>query len=182
MSIQGTRPITKERWQKIKEVFEAVLLAPREQWGSVVAQLCHGDIPLCAEVESLLAKVDDTESFLERPAIAGLAAEFVARRQLFQVGDRISARFEIMRFIGQGGMGEVYEAHDLEMDCRVALKTIRPEIALQRDMLARFKHEAQLTRLVTHPNVCRTFDVFRHRIETSTAAHDVIYLTMELLE
>jgi serine/threonine protein kinase len=184
MTVQGTQPITPERWQRIKEVFEAVLETPREQRSSAVAELCRGDASLCAEVESLLVGLDKANTFMNRPAIADVAAEFGAHQQSFRAGDLVSGRFKIVRFIDQGGMGEVYEAHDLEINSRVALKTIRPEIASQPGMSARFKQEVQLTRLVTHPNVCRTFDVSRHQISATdaTPARDVIYLTMELLE
>ncbi len=59
-------------------------------------------------------------------------------------------------------MGEVYEAEDLELNERVALKTVRFEMADNERTIERFKREIQLGRKVTHPNVCRTFDVFRH--------------------
>lgn len=184
MPVQGTQPISKERWQRIKDVFEAVLETPREQRSSAVAQLCQGDVSLCAQVESLLAGLDKADGFMERPAIAGVAADFGASQQIFRVGDVVSTRFKIVNFIGQGGMGEVYEVEDLEIGTKVALKTIRPEIASDPESLARFKQELQLTRLVTHPNVCRTFDLAHHTVAAteSTPAKNVTYLTMELLE
>jgi hypothetical protein len=66
----------------------------------------------------------------------------------------LSSRHKIIRFTGRGGMGEVYEAEDLELQERVALKTIRPEIASDERVIERFKREIQLARRVTHPNVC----------------------------
>jgi serine/threonine protein kinase/tetratricopeptide (TPR) repeat protein len=80
-------------------------------------------------------------------------------------GDVLANRFRIVRFIGHGGMGDVYEAEDLELGERVALKTVRPEIAHLDGAIDRFRREIQLARKVTHPNVCRIFDVFRHRPE-----------------
>src|SRR6185295_1826371 len=68
--------------------------------------------------------------------------------------DRLLAgRFRIVKFIARGGMGEVYEAEDLELRERVALKTIRPEIAGAEQAIGRFKREIHLARRVTHPNV-----------------------------
>jgi eukaryotic-like serine/threonine-protein kinase len=76
-------------------------------------------------------------------------------------------------------MGEVYEAEDLELHEDVALKTVLPEIATDPHALERFKSEVHLARKVTHPSVCRIFDVFHHRGQPS--GQDVTFLTMELL-
>ena len=96
-----------------------------------------------------------------------------------EVGTCLAERFEIVRFIGKGGMGEVYEADDRELEQRVALKTVRPELSSDADTVARFRREIQLSRQVTHPNVCRIFDLFRHRQEDG---EDLLFLTMELLD
>src|SRR5690349_21623101 len=72
----------------------------------------------------------------------------------------VADRFRIVRFIARGGMGEVYQAQDLELHQDIALKTIRPEIAQDERAVARFKREAFLSRQVTHPNICRLFDLF----------------------
>src|SRR5437867_3976703 len=95
----------------------------------------------------------------------------------FSSQDVLAGRFRIVRFIGRGGMGEVYEAEDLELHERVALKTIRSDGAGDARAPLRFKREINLARRVTHPNVCRTFDVFRHTSE----APEIILLIMELL-
>jgi tetratricopeptide (TPR) repeat protein/tRNA A-37 threonylcarbamoyl transferase component Bud32 len=97
----------------------------------------------------------------------------------FLVGEYVGARFRIVRFIAQGGMGEVYEADDLELGERIALKTILPEVANQPELMARFKQEIQLARKVTHPNVCRVFDIAVHAQRDGT---EVTFLTMELLD
>ena len=75
----------------------------------------------------------------------------------------LAGRFRIIRFIAGGGMGEVYKAEDQELGERVAVKTIRAEILAQPNAMARFKREVHLARKVTHPNVCRIFDLFRSR-------------------
>jgi serine/threonine protein kinase/Tfp pilus assembly protein PilF len=75
-------------------------------------------------------------------------------------------------------MGEVYEAEDLELHERVALKTVRPEVAADSRAIDRFKREIQLARRVTHPNVCRIFDLGHHSLATD---REITFLTMELL-
>jgi serine/threonine protein kinase len=89
----------------------------------------------------------------------------------------MAGRFKIVKFIARGGMGDVYEAEDLELHERVALKTIRPEIAGVANAMERFKREIQLARKATHPNVCRIFDLFRD----TNGSDDITFLTMELL-
>src|SRR6266542_902758 len=99
----------------------------------------------------------------------------------FHAGDILSHRFKIVQFLAQGGMGEVYEAEDLELGRRVALKTIRPEIATEPRIIQRFKREITLSLKVTHPNVCRIFDLFHHRMEWGSGEAELSFLAMELL-
>ncbi len=82
---------------------------------------------------------------------------------VFRTGDIVAFRFRIVRYLAKGGMGELYEAEDLELHERVALKTILPHIASDERSIVRFKREVHLARQVTHPNVCRIYDVFRHK-------------------
>jgi tetratricopeptide (TPR) repeat protein len=91
----------------------------------------------------------------------------------FAPGELLAHRFRIVRFLGHGGMGDVYEAEDEEVHGRVALKTVRSEIAGLAGALERFTREIRLARKVTHPNVCRIFDISHHG--------EVTFLTMELL-
>lgn len=100
-------------------------------------------------------------------------------------GELIGERFRIGRLIGQGGMGQVFEAHDLELDAPVALKVIRPEIARRPSSIERFKREVHLARQVTDANVCRVFDFFQVRSQSGAWGKDpppILFLTMELLE
>lgn len=86
-------------------------------------------------------------------------------------GALLSGRFEIIRLIGVGGMGEVYEAFDRELRQTVALKRIRSELAHRADLLAQFRREVAHARRVVHHNVCRLYDLHR----------DPVCLSMELL-
>ncbi len=95
----------------------------------------------------------------------------------FSPGDFLAGRYRIVRFIAHGGMGEVYEAEDAELGGRVALKTVRPELVALPGAMERFKREIHLARKVTHPNVCRIFDLGLHRAN----GKEITFLTMELL-
>jgi serine/threonine protein kinase len=93
-------------------------------------------------------------------------------------GEVLAGRFVVIRLVARGGMGAVYEAHDDILQTRVAIKLIRRDIANDARALERFRREALLARQVSHPNVCRVYELY----ETSTAAgHHVRFLTMELL-
>lgn len=114
----------------------------------------------------------------------------VDQEQLFAPGELLLHRFRIVRLIGRGGMGEVYEAGDLELG-RVALKTIRSEITVNPALLRRFRQEVQLARRVSHPNICRIHELFalsEHRHApgavpgSSIFLAPTLFLTMEFVE
>ncbi len=111
-------------------------------------------------------------SVLHRPVLRQ-ASQSLASGQI------VSGRFEILRFINSGGMGEVYEAWDTVLRVRVALKTIRSEIASSPSVIERFKREVKQARAISHVNVCRVYEVFSH---TQVSGDLVWFLTMELLE
>lgn len=101
---------------------------------------------------------------------------------VFQPNQMLAGRFRVIRFIARGGMGEVYEAEDEELNERVAVKTARFETSKSAHEVERFRREIQLARKVTHPNVCRTFDVFRHGTTPLGAApSQILIVSMEFL-
>jgi len=100
----------------------------------------------------------------------------------FAPNDLIAGRFRVLRFIARGGMGEVYEAEDTELRDHVALKTARVEFMSDPHSSERFRREIQLARKVTHPNVCRTFDLFRHAESGPDGrTRETMVVSMELL-
>jgi serine/threonine protein kinase/tetratricopeptide (TPR) repeat protein len=87
------------------------------------------------------------------------ASPFPASMAPLQARSLLGKRYEILALLGEGGMGAVYKAQDRELDRVVALKVIRPELAVHPEVLARFKQELILARKVTHRNVIRIFDL-----------------------
>jgi len=159
-----------ERWQRIRALFTGALsLAPEEQ-ASYLERECPDDPGLRAEVRNLLENEQRDGHFLE----PGVPSDGPSS---FAPGELVGGRFRIVRLLGRGGMGEVYEAEDILLSERVALKTIRPEIATDPKTLMRFRHEIQLARRITHANVCRIFDLQMHQKNGAPVA----FLTMELL-
>jgi tetratricopeptide (TPR) repeat protein len=97
-----------------------------------------------------------------------------ASAMLLEIGSVLGGRYEILELLGEGGMGAVYKAADREVDRIVALKVIRPEMASNPEILARFKQELLLSSKVTHRNVIRIYDLGE--------AQGVKFITMEFLE
>jgi hypothetical protein len=157
------------REDRIRGIFLDAVELPLDRRGAFLDDACHGDAALRSEVERLIDDDDDTATFVFRPPSS-------APPRLDE-GQLLAGRFRIVRFIAAGGMGDVYEADDLELHERLALKTIRPEIVSRARALARFKHEVQFAKRVSHPNVCRIHDLGTHR----GAAADMVFLTMQLL-
>jgi serine/threonine protein kinase len=98
----------------------------------------------------------------------------------FRPGDLVGNRFRVERFIARGGMGEVYEAFDCDLQERVALKTVIPTTSDVARAVRRFKAEVQLAHRVSHPNVCRIYDLGSHRLDGE--ARVIHFLTMEFVE
>ncbi len=116
-------------------------------------------------------------------AVAGDEAETEARASLpWQLlpGEIVAARYRVLRMLGEGGMGQVYEVEDQELHERVALKTITRDLATTRGAEERFKREVLLARRITHPNVCRVLEFGYH--QPRRGGPQIMFLTMELLE
>src|SRR5208283_3778930 len=128
---------------------------------------CGDNEFLRGQVQSLL-DADAKRGLLDsKPTISALT-----------VPEIVAGRFRIIRYIAEGGMGTVYEAEDLRLNDRVALKTIRADIASNPKVVERFKREILLGKKVTHPNVCRIHDLGVDRSETGT---EFLFLTMQFL-
>jgi predicted Ser/Thr protein kinase len=77
----------------------------------------------------------------------------------FLPGRLLASRYRIIALLGKGGMGEVYRADDLTLGQPVALKFLPDDAARDQGLLERFKNEVRIARRVSHPNVCRVYDV-----------------------
>ena len=77
----------------------------------------------------------------------------------FTPGQIIADRYRVVALAGRGGMGEVYRAEDLKLSQIVAIKFLPPSLSNDASALARFHSEVRIARQVSHPNVCRVFDI-----------------------
>src|SRR5262245_26341672 len=132
-----------------KDLFLRALDLPADRRGSFVAEACGTDARLRQEVESLLAHHGgDERTGLVRPSDTSIPR--------FAAGQVFAGRYRMIARLGRGGMGEVWRADDLTLGTAVALKFIRSATAGTR---AGILNEVRLARTITHPAVCRVFDV-----------------------
>src|SRR5271157_2386948 len=102
-------------------------------------------------------------------------SDAVAYRSVSLVpGSILGGRYEILKTLGEGGMGSVFQAHDKEVDRIVALKVIRPELAGSAEILQRFRQELVLAQQITHRNAVRIYDL--------AVADGMRFISMEYIE
>ena len=116
--------MTGERWQHVEDLYHAAATRAAEDRATFLDEACAGDESLRREVESLLAHEQDAARFIERPALEVAAIGLVDRRRLPD-GRRLGS-YTILSFLGAGGMGEVYRAHDTTLGRDVAIKVLPP--------------------------------------------------------
>ncbi len=177
----------------VEDLFEATLPLSCEERTKLLDRRCEGQLQLRRTVEMLLAAHDDAGSFLSQPLLelskqvppaaeslstADVSPQSDASR-VFRVGDIIVGRFAIHRFVARGGMGEVWEAWDSQVQERVAIKTIRPGLARSAEAVERFRLEVRQARAISHQNVCRIHDLYTAETAPGTS---VTFLCMEFLE
>ena len=150
--------MTGERWQRIKAILQVALARAPEERTAYIAEACRDDGTLRIEVESLLHEQHALPEGEERTAIdGGLVAKLLNRAQAV-AGQRIGA-YQVIRELGQGGMGAVYlaERADDQFRQRVALKLIRRGLE-HGEVLRRFRYERQILAGLQHPNIARLLD------------------------
>ena len=170
--------MTPELWKRLKPLYQAAIEKPDEQRSRFIAEVCGNDDDLRRELVALVKANNEPTSSGDIP-IVNLEGLIARRSKPFSAGELILGRFKIVRLLGSGGMGDVYEASDLQLG-RIALKTIRSEIADSPDVLSRFKKEVQLARRVGGPHVCRVHELFV--IPGAGEKAPSLFLTMEFLE
>jgi serine/threonine protein kinase len=172
--------MTPERWHQIEELYHAA----QERGRGVLAD---ADPELRREVESLLAQesggkildqraadvLDESTALMHQaPSLSEASGRFNEGR--FVPGTLLAQRYRIISLLGRGGMGEVYRANDLLLGQQVSLKFLLPATTASEAALSRFRGEVRIARRVSHPNVCRVYDI--------GVVDGLTYLTMEYVD
>src|SRR5262245_22786153 len=148
--------------QRAKDVFLVALAQSGPDRSAFLADACGEDTALRAEVESLLHFHETTGS--SEPEVARKDAQFAP-------GQMFAGRYRMVARIGRGGMGDVWRADDVILQTPVALKLIA---STANEQAGRILNEVRVARQITHPAVCRVFDVGN--------ADGVVFFTMELVD
>src|SRR5687767_7241416 len=132
--------MTDEKWQKVREIFDAALRQKDEERTAFLASVCDGDNDLRRAVESLLSSFNAADEFLEQPAIGQVASIVINDGPSLIRGQKVG-HYTIIKQIGKGGMGEVYSAEDTRLNREVAVKVLPARIANDVNRLQRFEQE-----------------------------------------
>jgi serine/threonine protein kinase/Flp pilus assembly protein TadD len=98
---------------------------------------------------------------------------FQAPLKELTTGATFAGRYQVIEELGHGGMGRVYKVYDTDIQEKIALKLLRPEIALDKETVERFSNELKLARKIRHKNICGMFDLGK--------AEGTTFITMEFV-
>jgi serine/threonine protein kinase/Flp pilus assembly protein TadD len=162
---------------------------------SVKCPKCHANNPdtvkFCGECGTLLRSVRGTDPTDAGPDprtnptdagpdrrsgrpfedISDLTKTIEAPKKELTTGSIFAGRYQIIEELGKGGMGKVYKVFDKEVNAKIALKLIKPEIASDNKTIERFRNELKVARDIAHKNVCRMYDLGKEE--------GAYYITME---
>lgn len=159
-----------------QKLYEGARERKPQERASYLEDACPSDPQLREYVLRMVASDEEDTCFLETPVLMQMLA-----CPLLDEGDLVEGRFRIVRLLGAGGMGEVYEAIDIADPGhpeRVALKTIRRDLAGLDEIVTRLRREVQLVHKITHPNVCKVHYLGVDRRPEG----DLLFLVMDFLE
>ena len=144
-----------DRSERVAELVESALELEAAERINLLDRACGDDCELRAEVESLLKFQPQARSFIEAPAYEVAAETLAADSGELKPGDRI-AEYEIESLLGEGGMGEVYLARDLQFDRVVAIKVVKRAFA-RASFIRQFQQEERILAGLTHPHIARLY-------------------------
>ncbi|MCY7375242.1 MAG: protein kinase [Pyrinomonadaceae bacterium] len=145
-------------WQQIEDVFHSAAALHGVERADYLAQSCGQNQTLRAEVESLLASLEERRDFLEEPAFDMGMKVLENSLDISLTGQEIGG-YKILEKLGSGGMGEVYLADDVRLNRQVALKFLSNSLVDDAWAKRQLFREAQAVSMIDHPNICPVYDV-----------------------
>src|SRR5262245_10917670 len=147
-----------DQWAAVKRIHQAALDKDPSERAAFVTESCGDDETVLREVQSLLLREADAESFLERSAVDLVPKSWIGPQEHTLVGRRLG-HYQAVSLLGAGGMGEVYLAQDPRLGRMVALKILAGDLSADADRVQRFVREARAASALNHPNVATVYDV-----------------------
>jgi eukaryotic-like serine/threonine-protein kinase len=149
--------MTPERWQQVKELFNAACKREGAERTAFLAAVCADDEDLRREVETLLLAHEETGQFMQRPLAAADQPEVAPTAELL-VGQTVGP-YRIERRVGAGGMGVVYLARDTRLGRAVALKLLQARFTQDSARVRRFQQEARAASALNHPGLLTIHEI-----------------------
>src|SRR5262245_25245502 len=158
MNSRGGPAMTPERWGHIERLYHGALERDTGARAAFLAEACAGDEALRGEVESLLRCDTRAERFIESPALE-VAAKLSAEDRVQSMIGRQIGPYQILSFLGAGGMGDVHLALDTRLGRKVAVKLLPAEFTTDAERLRRFEQEARAASALNHPNIITVHEI-----------------------
>ena len=146
----------RERWQKLEHLYYSALDLAADQRADYLEKACGEDQALRQKVAALLAQAEGPDSFLEAQAM-DMATERLSESAAPPPLAAAIGRYRLVRLLGEGGMGVVYEAEQDQPRRAVALKVIRPGFATA-ETLRRFQHESEALGRLQHSGIAQIYE------------------------
>jgi eukaryotic-like serine/threonine-protein kinase len=146
--------MTYNNWSRIKEIVDEAIHRKPEERPDFLNDACGGNDSIRREVESLLSSFDSAQGFMQGPAFEPATDETKTL-----IKGQMLGHYEILRRLGEGGMGIVYLGRDTKLNRLVAVKVLNKRYERYGDNIRRFVREAKAASALNHPNIMTIFEI-----------------------
>lgn len=162
-----------ETWERVEQIYQSAVTLERSKRNAYVSRACAGDMALYEEVSTLLAAEESSGNFLQEP-VAASGLRILANEKMWQKGAPFAPtlvyagdlsglildnRYEVIEWIGGGGMGDVYKAVDTRMLERlVVVKVLKADASANKRLVSKFKQEIEASNKIDAIGVVSFFD------------------------
>jgi len=158
MEANAAHNLSQERWQEIKDIFQAAVEIDPSEQDVFLEQACSGDEALRIRVKSLLSSDEQEWELLETAAFEAVAGLFAEDRPALSIGQYLG-HYKVLDLLGTGGMGEVYLAQDQRLGRKIALKLLPTDFSTDQLRMHRFQQEARAASALNHPNIITIHEI-----------------------